>query len=172
MRKLVVIIALISFSFNSEAQKKATPLSYHGVEVYSLLTPTDPFTQVGQITVKLPQKFLTNTEWLNEVLKQSPVQKFDAIVTRNGQVVTFIQYKNLPTKKLGLLTNLKVDGVDVYYFSMPTTPYILIGKSELGAFPFATLYDNTEELLKLKFKLEYDAIVVGLTEVQYIVYKL
>ena len=173
MKNLFLIISLVCYSFLSEAQTKAIPLNFHGVDVYAMMSPVNPFTQVGQITFMSEHKELSNTEWLNAVVQLAPVLDFDAIVTRNGQHISYIQYKSKDAERIGYLTNLKVNYVDVFYFSKPNKGYTVIGKQTIeNNNTSATFYTIIDEYTLRKFKLKYDAIIVGENEVQYIAYNL
>lgn len=173
MKNYILLLFVSLLSIVLDAQEKATAINFHGVDVYVMMTPTESFTQVGQTIFEPTKKKMSNTEWLDAVMQQSPVKEFDAIVTRNGNTITYIQYKNHPTEKSGIITNLRSNSVDVYYFSIPTKNYTVISSASMGSLnSFVGFYDIIGELTTRKVKLEYDAIIVGLTDVQYIIYKL
>jgi len=173
MKNLLFIIALINFSFASEAQTKATPLSFHGVDVYAMMTPVQAYEVVGVATFKTSKSALSNTEWLDLAMQQSPVQKFDAIVTRNGLNIQYIRYKNNQGANTGILTNLKGEEFETYYFSSPTKKYTVVSKQALAkTVSSASFYDIMGDLWLRNFKLKYDAIIVGEDEAQYILYNL
>jgi len=173
MKNLILIISLVCFSLVSEAQTKAIPLNFHGVDVYAMMTPKQTYEVVGVSTFKTTKSALSNTEWLDIAMQQSPVETFDAIVTRNGMNIQYIVYKENQELNNGILTNLKGEDFETYYFSVPTREYTVVGKQDLGKTVSSTsFYDIMGDLWLRKYKLKHDAIIVGENEVQYIIYNL
>lgn len=168
MKQLFAIILLI-ISSAAIAQNTATPSKVDGKDLYIQLINTTSYDFVENVRLTKEQIAASSTleERIKNLLSNAKSSEFDALMTRDGNSVQLIKYKEQP--KVANVPNYF--GKEVYFLSNPTKKYNIISTKEItnsdlkkSFYKISKLYSNDETI-------SYDAVIISGNKVDYIKYK-
>ena len=174
MKKSIVLGVVFLLSVVGLAQTMSNPLEHHGVKIFALSAPVQPYEVVetrdlGKETSEVELQSFSDR--LDDLTQWKSPQPFDAIITRDGSVVQYIRMKGTENPPQGVLVNMAGKEVDVYFLSYPIKPFTVIGQKDLSEFDFSQSFISLNNaILDVKWKLAYDAVIVGVDEVRYVMY--
>ena len=174
MKYSVTLIAAFLLAFSVNSQTKALPLTYHGAQIFSLLAPVGAYEVVETRDMsKSATKYTVRTfsDRMELILNWNTSAQYDAILTRDGINIQYVRLKNVREEPQGTLVNMAGPGVDMYFLSQPMKRYTVVGQKNINQFDFnQSFVALSNELLGVKFKMEYQAVIVGVDVVSYVVY--
>ncbi len=174
MKNNILVIASLLFSLYGFTQTKSSPLLFSGIEIYALNAPVQSYDVVATRDIsKESSKYATRSfsDRVDMIVNFNSSKPYNAIITRDGITIQYIRTKNMRNEPEGVLVNMSGTGVDMYFLSQPMQRYQIVGQKRIDQFNFTQSFISlSNDLLAVKFKLEYNAVIVGVDMVSYVVY--
>lgn len=171
MPRLLITAAFLLLTIVSTAQSNATPLKVEDKDVFVFFPPSK-YTIVENVRLANEQiSELTSVEEKLQIAVKSSTNNFDAIYTRDGISMMFVNYFEASEK---VITHPKIiSKKEIYFLSTPAKRYKTIAtktiqKNEMNQsfYKIAEDYINEKPSDKL-----FDAIIVSGDKVEYILFQ-